>query len=96
MTEQEKRKLRPLSKCEESVLEALHFMLSFEDLMREISVDKETLSKVLRTLIHDELVQALMWQSDKNDFIALDEVPNDLRNLHFLATKHGLFSYHAS
>jgi hypothetical protein len=96
MTEQEKRKLRPLSKHEESVLEALHFMLSFEDLMREINIGEETLSQVLRTLIHDELVQALMWQSDKNDFIPIDEVPSDLRTLHFLATKHGLFSYHAS
>ncbi len=96
MTEQEKRKLRPLSKHEESVLEALHFMLSFEDLMREINIGKETLAQVLRTLIHDELVQALMWQSDKNDFIPIDEVPSDLRTLYFLATKHGLFSYHAS
>ncbi len=96
MTEQEKRKIRPLSKQEESVLEALHFMLSFEDLMRETSIDEKTLSELLRTLIEDELVQALMWQSDKNDFIPLDEVPNDLRTLHFLATKHGLFSYHAS
>ncbi len=96
MTEQEKRKLRPLSKCEESVLEALHFMLSFEEVVYESSLDKEKCAEVLRTLIRDELVQALYWQSDKNDFIALDQVPNDLRNLHFLATKHGLFSYHAS
>ncbi len=96
MTEQEKRKIRPLSKLEESVLEALHFMLSFEDLMREINISEETLAQVLRTLIHDELVQALMWQSDKNDFVALDQVPNNLRDLHFLATKHGLFSYHTS
>jgi len=96
MTEQEKRKLRPLSKCEESVLEALHFMLSFEDLMRETGINEKMLAELLKTLIRDELVQALTWQSDKNDFIALDEVPNDLQTLHFLATKHGLFSYHAS
>jgi hypothetical protein len=96
MTEQEKRKTRPLSKHEESVLEALHFMLSFEDLTQETGIDEKTLAELLRTLIRDELVQALMWQVDKNDFTPLDEVPNDLRTLHFLATKHGLFSYHAS
>ncbi len=96
MTEQEKRKLRPLSNHEESVLEALHFMLSFEDLMQETGIDEKTLAELLRTLILDELVQALIWQSDKNDFIPIDEVPNDLRTLRFLATKHGLFSYHAS
>ncbi len=96
MTEQEKRKLRPLSKHEESVLEALHFMLSFDEVVCESNLDNEKCAEVLRTLIRDELVQALCWQPDKNDFTALENVPDELQGLYFLATKHGLFSYHAS
>ncbi|MFN3562264.1 MAG: hypothetical protein ACK4XY_01895 [Chloroherpetonaceae bacterium] len=96
MTEQEKNKIRPLSKHEEDILEALHFMLSFDDLLQETNINEQILDKSLRALMRDELVQALKWNSEKNDFIALDTIPDELRGLHFLATKHGLFSYHTS
>lgn len=96
MTEQEKRKIRPLSKTEETILEALHFMLSFEELEAETGLKGDALAQALRVLIRDELAQALRWRADKNDFIALDEMPADLKGCRFLATKSGLFSYHTS
>lgn len=96
MTVQEKNKIRPLSKQEEEILEALHFMLSFEEVVSESNLEREMCKEVLRVLIRDGLVQALQWQPDKNDFIPLDELPDKWQDLHFLATKHGLFSYHTS
>ncbi len=96
MTNQEKNKIRPLSKHEEEILEALHFMLSFEELISETKLKEEACKELLRVLIRDELVQALQWQPDKNEFVPLDEVPDELHQLRFLATKHGLFSYHTS
>jgi hypothetical protein len=96
MTIQEKNKIRPLSKQEEEILEALHFMLSFEEVVSESNLEREKCKEVLRVLIGDELVQALQWQPEKNEFMPLDESPDELQDLHFLATKHGLFSYHNS
>lgn len=96
MTEQEKNKIRLLSKHEEDILEALHFMLSFDDLVQETNINEQILDKSLRALMRDELVQALKWHAEKNDFIALDTIPDELHGLHFLATKHGLFSYHTT
>ncbi|MCS6990191.1 MAG: hypothetical protein NZM06_11835 [Chloroherpetonaceae bacterium] len=95
MTGQDKIKTRALTKTEETILEALHFMLSFEELKEETGLTDETLADALRVLIRDELAQVLAWQADKDDFIALDEIPSDLSHHHFLATKRGLFSYHS-
>ncbi len=96
MTDQEKNKIRPLSKHEEEILEALHFMLSFEEVVSESNLEREKCKEILRVLIRDELVQALRWQPEKNDFTRLDEIPDELQGLYFLATKHGLFSYHTA
>ncbi|MFQ3599341.1 MAG: hypothetical protein SNJ55_08235 [Chloroherpetonaceae bacterium] len=96
MTDREKNKIRPLSKHEEEILEALHFMLSFEEVVSESNLEREKCQEILRVLIRDELVQALRWQPEKNDFMPLNEIPDELQGLYFLATKHGLFSYHTA
>lgn len=96
MTDQEKNKIRPLSKHEEEILEALHFMLSFDEVVSESNVKREECKEILRILIRDKLVQALRWQPEKNDFMPIDETPDELQDLYFLATKHGLFAYHTT
>ncbi len=96
MTDQEKRKIRPLAKHEEEILEALHFMLSFEEIVSESNLERKKCEETLRVLMRDELVQAFQWQPDKNEFVPLDKIPDEVQGLHFLATKHGLLSYHTT
>lgn len=96
MTNQEKSAIRPLSKDEEVVVEALHFMLSFVELQQETGLNEITLRLILEKLISDGLIQILVWSELENDFISRDRVAQSLSSCSFLATKAGLFSFHSS
>jgi hypothetical protein len=96
VTEQERKSIRPLSKEEEAVIEALHFVLSFFELQQETKFSAATLRQILQTLMRDGLVQILAWSDGSADLVALESLPPSLESCSFLATKAGLFSFHSS
>jgi hypothetical protein len=96
MTESQRKNIRPLTSHEERVIEALHFVTSFQDLSRETKFSSEVLSVLLETLLRDGLVQAFIWSDTENEFVTVETTPKPLTAHSFLATKDGLFSFHAA
>jgi hypothetical protein len=86
----------PLLPEEDAILDALHFLLSFEELQAETGLEKNQLQVCLRRLIESGDVQVWAWVPDKNDYQAIEEVPEQLEQYHFLATKEGLFRHHSA
>jgi hypothetical protein len=86
----------PLSPEEDAILDALHFLLSFEDLQAETGLEKNQLQTCLRHLVESGDVQVWVWLPEKNDYQAVEQVPQHLESHHFLATKEGLFRHHSS
>ncbi len=86
----------PLLPEEDAILDALHFLLSFEELQAETNLEKNQLQVCLRRLIESGDVQVWAWMPDKNDYQAVEEVPDQLEQYHFLATKEGLFRHHSA
>lgn len=85
----------PLSREEEAVLDALHFVLSFEELQKETCLEKEQLQACLRQMIESGDVQALAWSEEKKEYLPVEQILAPLGSYHFLATKEGLFRHHS-
>lgn len=90
------RTAAPLSKEEESVLDALHFVLSFEELAEETRLEAAQLQSVLQALLASGDVQALEWSEEKKEFLAVELLQKPLTAYHYLATKEGLFRHHTA
>lgn len=90
------RQRLPLSREEEAVLDALHFVLSFEELQKETRLEKTRLQDCLVQMMKGGDVQALVWSEEKKEYLPVEEMSAPLEAYHFLATKEGLFRHHCA
>lgn len=90
------RQPAPLSREEDAVLDALHFVLSFEELQAETRLEKTRLQDCLWQMIQGGDVQALAWSEEKKEYLPVEEIAAPLEAYHFLATKEGLFRHHSA
>ncbi|MFN3392988.1 MAG: hypothetical protein ACK41G_03875 [Candidatus Thermochlorobacter sp.] len=85
-----------LSREEDAVLDALHFVLSFEELQKETRLEKAQLQACLWKMIENGDVQALAWSEEKKEYLPIEQMLAPLESYHFLATKEGLFRHHSA
>jgi DNA-binding transcriptional regulator GbsR (MarR family) len=102
----ERTQPRRLTSDEEDILDALHFVLSYDELRRETKLNKPALDRLLPKLIAEELVDRLEWNDEKKEYYPIDSVEKpfvetslnaiDNESQFFLATKKGLFLHHSA
>ncbi len=92
---------RQLSRTEETILDALHFVLSYEELKQETRLNTDTLDEELARLTAEGIVERLLWNEPKKEYLPIELCEPDavagksMQAFHFLATKKGLFLHHS-
>lgn len=80
---------------EESVLDALHFVLQFADLKTETQIKDDRLLAAVKNLITLNLVEVLEWHEARKEFFPPLEIKSPLEHYAFLATARGLRVIHS-
>ncbi|MBC8042034.1 MAG: hypothetical protein IAF08_01200 [Rhizobacter sp.] len=81
---------------EESVLDALHFVLNFADLKTETRLEDERLLAAIENLTALELVEVLEWHEARKEFFPPRDIHLPLERYAFLATARGLRVIHSA
>lgn len=77
------------------VLDELYFVISFQDLMRNLSWSEQELLPVLTELIATALVKCIDPQSEEELELSVTEVARQYKKILFLATKKGLMEHNS-
>ena len=77
------------------VLDELYFVISFQDLMRNLSWPAEAVLPVLKELVSKELVKCIDPQSEEEVELSLSELDKQYHKILFLATKKGLMEHNS-
>jgi hypothetical protein len=77
------------------VLDELYFVISFRELIRNLSWLEQDLLPVLKGLVEKELVKCIDPQSEEEMELSMDELGKQFNKILFLATKKGLMEHNS-
>jgi hypothetical protein len=77
------------------VLDELYFVISFQDLMRNLSWAEQDLLSVLQALFAKELVKCIDPQSEEEMELSSAALQKQYKKILFLATKKGLMEHNS-
>jgi len=83
-----------LSEQEYDILDELYFVVSFEELLKKLPMDKYVLKQTLGNLIEKRWVRCFNNPEQDIDYHDVD-YENQFDNYHYLATKEGLFIHNS-
>ncbi|MDX2129196.1 MAG: hypothetical protein SFU91_09195 [Chloroherpetonaceae bacterium] len=61
-----------LSESEETILDNLHFVATFTDLMDECHLSRELLAQTLNSLLTKRLIDILEWSEFEEDYVRIE------------------------
>jgi len=77
------------------ILDELYFVISFQDLMRNLSWPAEEVLPVLKDLVAKEMVKCIDPQSEDEIELSLADLDKQYKKILFLATKKGLMEHNS-
>jgi len=77
------------------ILDELYFVISFQDLMRNLSWPVEDVLPVLKELVVKEMVKCIDPQSEEEVELSLSDLDRKYNKILFLATKKGLIEHNS-
>lgn len=77
------------------ILDELYFVISFQELMRNLSWPVEDVLPVLKELVAKELVKCIDPQSEEEVELSAAELDKQYNKILFLATKKGLMEHNS-
>ncbi|KXX71779.1 hypothetical protein [Flammeovirga sp. SJP92] len=83
-----------MTDIEYDILDELYFVVSFKDLLSEVSLQEETLKTTLKSLIEKGWVRSFSSPSEEIE-IELSDFENLYSSLYYLASKKGLLAHNS-
>lgn len=77
------------------ILDELYFVISFQDLMKNLSWPVEDVLPVLKELVVKEMVKCIDPQSEEEVELSLSDLDRKYNKILFLATKKGLIEHNS-
>ncbi len=77
------------------VLDELYFVISFQDLMRNLSWSAPDLLAVLKELVEQEMVKGIDPQTEEEIELSASDLDKKHNKILFLATKKGLMEHNS-
>lgn len=83
--------MKKISQVEYDILNVLYFPEPLENILEEVNADRNVISDVLKRLIDKKLVTAMIFDTEKKDFVKSFIYDTDnMDDYHYLITKEGL------
>ncbi|MDB5257634.1 MAG: hypothetical protein JWM14_2329 [Chitinophagaceae bacterium] len=77
------------------ILDELYFVISFQDLMRNLSWSASDILPVLKQLVAKEMVKCIDPQSEEEVTLSVADLDKQYNKILFLATKKGLMEHNS-
>lgn len=84
-----------MTEQEFDVLDELYFVISFQDLMRNLSWPATDVLAVLKELVEKEMVKCIDPQTEEEIELSASELDKKHHKILFLATKKGLMEHNS-